>query len=154
MPKACDSTIEKVTNFHLSSVLERYARDQDLDLEQAKEHERELKRYFALVIDNPGTTYGMCGPIDELWHTFLMFTLLYQQFRETTAGRFIHHFPNDHSGDRTGTDERQNNYARFVLDYVSTFGEEPPRHLWPAAMETSDGMVAGCSTCRCCVAGS
>jgi hypothetical protein len=146
---ASAETIEKVFAYNMDTVVSRYAKNQKISLEDARQHEKELKRYFTLVIDNPGVVYGMCGPVDELWHTFLSFTLLYHEFCTTTAGRFLHHFPNDNAGDRPTKDV--GNYKRFVRDYKARFEDDPPKHIWPSAMKTNSG-VAVCSTCRCCIA--
>lgn len=151
MSKASDRTVAKVNAFNMDSIVERYASDQGLSVSQAREHERELKRYFSMVIDNPDYVYGMCGPIDELWHTFLVFTKPYQEFCHSVAGRFIHHFPNENAGDQNDSKTRQLKYEQFVNDYLETFGDKPPRHFWPAAMDTGEDAL-GCSTCNCCIA--
>jgi hypothetical protein len=151
MASADNALVEKVMAYDIRPVVERYARDHKLSMDDARNHERELKRYFALVAGNPGIVYGMCGPIDELWHTFLTFTMLYEEFSQQVAQRFIHHFPNENVGDKDDSKERKQHYERFRKDYMDTFHEEPPRHLWPYAMET-DPDILGCSTCRCCVA--
>jgi hypothetical protein len=143
--------LEKALQFDMRKVVERYAKDEELSIEDALEHERELKRYLALVSSNQGVVYGMCGPIDNLWHTFITFTELYQKFGEHVAGRFIHHYPNENVGDRSDSEERKHHYARFERDYSESFGECPPKHLWPYAMSIG-AEVTTCSTCRCCVA--
>ena len=55
-------------------------------------HEREIKRFLALSAINPGK-YGMRGPLDELWHTFIIFTSAYANFCRLLGGGFIHHLP-------------------------------------------------------------
>jgi hypothetical protein len=140
MPSAEKAVVEKAMSFDMEKVVARYAKDHKLSTEDAREHEKELKRYMALVASNPGAVYGMCGPIDELWHKFITYTMLYETFCQSLAHRFIHHFPNENT-----------QYERFRRDYMDTYHEEPPKHLWPYAMET-DAAVLGCSTCYCCIA--
>ena len=151
MASANQGVIEKTMSFRMDNVVARYAKDYKLSPQDAQAHEKEFKRYMALVASNPGTIYGMCGPIDNLWHTFLTFTLQYQEFSQVTAQRFIHHFPNEHEGDKGDSKERKQHYELFSRDYIETYGEEPPKHLWPYAMDTNPEAL-GCSTCRCCVA--
>lgn len=150
--------ISRSMDFPMDNILRRYALDNELDWETAKEHEREVKRYLALCAINPKVSYGMKGPIDELWHTFIMFTREYQKFCKDVAGSFIHHVPNvpDEFGNKTksGADT----YIKFLSDYELTFGEEAPKHLWPRLPQKhligadcgGDITCAGCKGCTGC----
>lgn len=53
--------------------------DNNISAELAATHERELKRFLAICIiyQEP---IGMRGAVDELWHTFIMFTKNYASF--------------------------------------------------------------------------
>ncbi len=121
--------IQKATNFPLEVVLRRYAHEEKISSEVAHEHARELKRYLALCALDPGENYGMRGPIDRLWHTFLIFTKLYAAFCKEVAGRFLHHEPT--SEHEKKSDVSRARYQRFLEQYHVEFGEEPPAHLWP-----------------------
>ena len=150
--------INRAMDFPMNDILRHYALDNELDWETAKEHEREIKRYLALCAINPKVSYGMKGQIDELWHTFIMFTREYQKFCKEVAGGFIHHVPNvpDEFGNKvkSGADS----YIKFLTDYEISFGEEAPKHLWPrlpqkhtiAADCGGDISCAGCSGCTGC----
>lgn len=141
--------------FDIAPVLTRYAADQDLPMKVVREHERELKRYLALCAINRDGFYGMRGPIDELWHTFVVFTKLYMRFCDNIAGEMIHHFPNVSERKKSSDDGRiVEAYKKFLADYEVQFGESAPVHLWPRPMEnekaeyTGAGCVCGCG-CRC-----
>ena len=86
--------IARAEDFPMEEVLKRYVKDKNLPLQVAHEHERELKRFLALCALNPKGSYGMAGPVDELWHTFLLFTKNYAFFCDEVAGVFLHHVPN------------------------------------------------------------
>jgi hypothetical protein len=115
-------------DFPMDQVIGRYSKDEGLPLAAAKEHERELKRYLLLCALNPSEHYGMRGPIDKLWHTFLVFTKDYAKFSDEVAGRFLHHDPVVEDV-RNGTSP--SHYLRTLSDYEQVFGEEAPRHIWP-----------------------
>lgn len=138
--------IDYVMEFPLEPVLKRHAEDWELSLETAREHERELKRYLALCALHPEKKYGMAGPVDELWHDFILFTRLYVEFCQRAKGEYIHHQPvipgeaGDHATWRA-------DYARFLADYEATFGEAPPAHLWPKLKPEGKGVF-----CRECAA--
>ncbi len=129
--------IEKAMAFPMDKVIYRYQQEKKLSTGQARRHERELKRFLALVALND-KGYGLKGPIDDLWHTFILFTKLYAHFCREVAGRFIHHEPNvigfeaseAHSADgavQLGSDS----YEMFLHDYQEMFNEAPSQQLWP-----------------------
>ena len=146
--------VQTAMAFPMDKVLKRYAKDQDLPWDVVLEHEREIKRYLALVAMNSDKMVGMNGIIDELWHTFIMFTRDYNDFSLLVAGHYIHHTP---AGDDDDAELGQNAYQLFWDEYTAVFGEEPPSHLWPRPI-AADTSVGGCSCVArgegtCCVGG-
>lgn len=129
--------INRVEQYPMTAIVAQYAKDEKLSLATAEAHERELKRFLALVCLKPSGTYEMRGPVDKLWHKFIIYTLEYQKFCENMAGRFIHHIP-DCVEDRLGYGS-VNRYVRFLDDYKSIYGEEPPAHLWPSPDKETNG---------------
>ena len=113
--------VERAMAFPLDKIVGRYAKEQGVPLDVAKEHERELRRYLALCAVNPGVPYGMYGAVDDLWHTFVLFTRDYSEFCEQVAGRFIHHVPTIEGTSGSSSD----GYRRMLSDYAELFGEEP-----------------------------
>jgi len=116
--------------FPMRPVLERYCQEQGVSIDEARVHERELKRYFVLTARHPDRPYGMKGPADELWHTFLLFTEMYRAFSDALMGpkRFLHHHP-------CATAKGASfpiTYDGFWYDYQEAFGESPPVSVWPA----------------------
>jgi hypothetical protein len=125
-----------------------------------------MKKFLALCAIEKDGTYSMRGPIDEYWHTFLVFTELYSQFCDSIASRFIHHIPNSEDpvtpkySLSKGKDEKHENiaklrrgYTKFLNDYEQIFSQIPPVHLWPRTSEDYEefagaGCVCGCG-CRC-----
>ena len=95
----CSVSVERVQkvlklaeSYDISDVMQRYKDNTRLPDDVLKEHEREIKRFLTLCSVNPGA-YGMRGPLDELWHTFIIFTSSYARFCMTLGGDFIHHLP-------------------------------------------------------------
>ena len=66
-----EQTIKTAMKYDMKAVMGRYAEKTRLPPDVLKEHEREIKRFLALSAINPGK-YGMRGPLDELWHTFII----------------------------------------------------------------------------------
>lgn len=87
--------IQKAMDYPLSAVIERYQQNYNVSLEDAKKHERELKRYLIMCAESD-THYWMFSPeIDNLWHTFILFTKEYEFYCKEILGKFIHHNPRD-----------------------------------------------------------
>ncbi len=158
--------------FPFEHVLERYVDEQHLPMSVGKEHERELKRFLILQAIT-GKPYAMRGPIDDLWHTFVLFTKSYAVFCDKVAGRFIHHVPNPRTPSREkysfkcdtkdafkNVTEMREAYQNFLKDYEREFGETPSLHLWPRLVkeEPTSFTVLRCageciSPCGCrCIA--
>jgi hypothetical protein len=122
-------TIARAMAFPMDPIVVRYMEEQRLPAEVAREHERELKRYLALCALDADGAYGMNGPVDELWHTFITFTRDYARFCDEVAGCFIHHIPTppDAGYDADGAAS----YQHTLDAYAATFGEEAPPEVWP-----------------------
>lgn len=136
--------VSRALEFQIDDVVARYMKDEGLTEEIAREHERELKRFLALCAMNPSAHYGMRGPIDEIWHTFIMFTREYAQFCEHVSGRFIHHVPETGKGESRSAD----GYLLFLNDYQKVFGQPAPPQYWPRpALTLANDGCTGCGTC-------
>ena len=103
---------------------------------QIKEIVDEFKKFVAIVAINyvKGKKIEMVSElIDELWHTFILFTNDYRKFCDTTVGEYIHHDPNVNAEDRNGPlfiSKKKRN--------IEFFYEEYEKYLWTFAsdMET------------------
>jgi hypothetical protein len=135
--ESIEQTIKAAIGYDMSDVMERYAEKTRLPPNVLKEHEREIKRFLALSAANPGK-YGMRGPLDELWHTFIIFTSSYARFCHLLGGGFIHHRPEPpkKKGKKVPNSKapKINSYTNFLEDYRKVFNEAPPAHLWPGRL--------------------
>lgn len=146
-----EDVIRKAMKYPIDKVIFRYRQDTGLSEKEAKRHERELKRFLALSATS-ARGYGMRGPIDNLWHTFILFTHIYENFCSEVAGRFIHHFPNVLGYDGPGAPPLElgnTDYIRFLKDYEATFGERPEAPYWPAAPQPAGFFAVDCSSDDC-----
>jgi hypothetical protein len=132
----------KIANFDIDDVIKRHMKDNHVDIQAAREQAVELKKFLAIC---SVTGVGMAGPVDELWHTFVIFTRKYAEICER-IGSFIHHEPD------TTIDDHENSvsgYARFLDIYELTYQETPPAHIWPSRALLAEG-EAGASSCGGC----
>jgi hypothetical protein len=126
--------------FPLSRVISRYRKEFGVSEEDAKVHERELRRYLCIAAIYHDEPWPMLRSLDHLWHTFILFTKEYQKFCNSLGVPLIHHEPHDDNAEPEGLGE---NYARFLDYYVSEFGS-PPEDIWPISVE--DG--SDCFSCE------
>jgi hypothetical protein len=86
--------IEKVIDYPIPHVVARFCKDHGVSQEEAKKYERELKRYLILACEYSDSNLPMLSTeVDNLWHTFLLFTKDYQKFCDEMLGIFVHHIP-------------------------------------------------------------
>src|SRR5436190_805556 len=89
--------IKKAMEYPIPEVIARYKKDYGVSDETAKIHERELKRFLIISAENhPKGTDMFSSEIDDLWHTFLLFTKDYEKYCKEILGGFIHHVPKNH----------------------------------------------------------
>lgn len=150
------ASLKIANNFDTSIVLERYIQDYSVSLKTAKLHERELKKFLTLSACS-SNGYGMAGPVDNYWHTFLLFTREYSEFcKSIGSGKFLHHIPisddkrrgnskrvncgsdGDGCDSNFGCDvyrygsiySKEDKYKQFLLDYKKYYSITPPS-VWP-----------------------
>lgn len=144
-PEQVQQTIEAAERFPMERVVARYIMDKGVDHATAAIHERELKRFLALCAIYGGPI-GMRGDVDDLWHTFLMFTQDYRRFCTEVAGDFIHHAPNDED---VSQDEVRSAALRFDAAYAAAFGAKPREDVWPShAVKRGSSVLCCFSTGR------
>ena len=71
--------------------------------------------------------------MDELWHSFILFTKKYHDFCYLVTRHYIHHvpsIPSDKPNEFGG-------YMELLQDYKVLFGEEPPTQYWPRLQKES-----------------
>lgn len=144
-----EAIVETANAFPMNKIVARYIQDEGVSPSTANIHERELKRFLALCAIFRGPI-GMRGPVDELWHSFLMFTEDYERFCTKVAGAFIHHAPNDEDTPEAG---RRSAALRFNAAYEAVFQESPDPEIWPLLTSGScmNGCGSRCGGCRCTV---
>jgi len=90
----------------------------------------EYKRFIYLCCKFPQGA-SPSPAVDEVWHLHLTYTVDYwQRFCKQTLGQEIHHNPS--AGGTTEREKYSTLYADTLNLYTQTFGEAPPRDIWPA----------------------
>lgn len=100
-----EPSLERVLRYQNEDVVSRFAEDHELSLPEAEEIFTETKRWLWLcakrkrAVDN-GEALALRIPlfneayaIDQMWHTFLLFSEDYAAFCADHFGFFVHHHP-------------------------------------------------------------
>lgn len=85
-------TVDEIMAYQHESLIKRYMRDYSVPREEAESCFVEMKRFLIVCSAIPGMKVA-AEQVDDLWHTFLLFTKDYQAFCHGYLGRFIHHDP-------------------------------------------------------------
>lgn len=86
--------------------------------------EKELKRFLILAIEGDGRIGMYSKHVDNLWHTFILFTKEYEQFCNSFAGKFIHHAPlTDEDKKFRDPVQVHQEFESFIKLYEKTFHE-------------------------------
>ncbi len=113
-------------SYDLSQIRRRLLTDGLIPPSWVDEAMLEFRRYFGLIALLPGPIPMLSKPVDEVWHTCLLFTRLYADLCMTTVGRFVHHDPQEE--EETETAAAQDAKLEFRRVYTRLFG--PPGRLW------------------------
>ncbi len=140
--------------FNLDHVLARYRKEHGFSVDISKDHLREIIRFLSLsaTATRHKKYYGMTGAVDELWHTFVIFTKDYAAFCNAVAGRFLHHV---RENDGHMTENTLDHYLAFLSDYEAVYKEPAPTAYWPQPTDLyADRACNGCSACNGCTSHS
>lgn len=128
----------RAEQFNIDTVLYRYMGKFNVDEKEAREQERELKKFLTLCAYHPEQRYGMGEPLDSLWHEFILSTKEYVSFCGSVNGGYIHHKSRD-QGISTSPEEFRQMRLQFKLQYENAFGHSPPSRYWDVEFECSHG---------------
>lgn len=101
----------------------------------------EFKKYIAILIINyrNGKKVEMVSElVDEVWHTFILFTNEYRKFCETIIGEYIHHEPNvsSYGVDPLFLFKKKQGTEFFYEEYERCFGPLPDVWTHKQTLET------------------
>jgi len=126
--RTTQETITAIINYPMSNVLARCKKDHNYNDEDMIILEQELKRYLTLAAVKSKDDLGngmFSHDVDNLWHSFILFTNDYADFCTTHIGHFIHHVPEiNEEKSPEQQEEAQKDFQAFIKNYEELFGEE------------------------------
>lgn len=88
--------LREVLRHRNRAVVDRFLKELPIGEREAEDVFRETKRWLWLLASAPGRELAITTPLlvlDEMWHTFILFTRPYAEFCGRYFGRFVHHMP-------------------------------------------------------------
>jgi hypothetical protein len=93
--------LDELCAYENPELIARFCKDYDVSEDRARLILKDLLRYFWLTVRlrevrGEGSAFRMWRHyliLDEMWHTFLLYTQEYQAFCEKYFGYFLHHVP-------------------------------------------------------------
>ncbi len=123
-----ETLIKNIMMYPMPHILARCQKDYNYTDEDMIILEKELKRYLILsfVNDEADLDTGMYSEdVDNLWHTFILFTNEYAAFCNKHFNRFMHHIPEiDTQSTPEELEEDRKDFQAFIKGYQEVFKEE------------------------------
>lgn len=133
--------IDKLLEYKNTQVLNRYKKDYPNNKLKAEEAFPELLKYLWIsqkhkedlchFPEDEELSFS-CGiyhemlDIDDMWHTFLLFTKDYMAFCEQFFGKYLHHTP-ALEDEPAQVDDFEINFSRYLFYIYDNLGEETVR---------------------------
>ncbi|MFA6065649.1 MAG: hypothetical protein WC707_00525 [Candidatus Babeliaceae bacterium] len=123
-----EAVMHNIMAYPMTDIIARCKKDHKYTDEDMIILEKELKRYLSLsgVKTKGDVGMGMYSKhVDNLWHTFILFTHEYAEFCNKYFGHFIHHMPKtDMQKSPEKVQEARADFQAFVKNYQKVFKEE------------------------------
>lgn len=116
------SRLRALDGYDLSAVVHRIKRQQVLPERLLEDAVYEFKRLMSLCVLGHHGIIVPCDEVDEVWHTFMLFTREYTHFCQTIAGGFIHHSPPEST---LPTPAGEEDFLTLYRRYFGPCGESP-----------------------------
>jgi hypothetical protein len=86
-------SLQVLQDYDLTPVRDRLVRDAVMPAGWVNEAILEFRRYLGLRILEPEPLMMFSKPVDNVWHTCLLFSRLYADLCQRAFGQFVHHEP-------------------------------------------------------------
>jgi hypothetical protein len=120
----------KALSYENAEVVDSFRANHDVSLEEARELFEDTKKWLWLCGTRPRsmrlTVFGPMKRLDEMWHTFILFTREYTEYCMDNFGFYIHHAPTtraESERDRQRAAELRDERRAMMLLLHDEFGE-------------------------------
>ena len=101
-------TLKEALNFNGDVIIWKFMENYDVSFDEGHELFEETKKWLWFSVQNRGAFIDKSMMmIDNMWHTFILFTKEYAEYCHSKYGRFLHHRPS--------TKEEKDNHKKNLL---------------------------------------
>jgi hypothetical protein len=121
------ATLATVLRYRNPDVLDRYLKDFGGTRKEAEHVFQETLKWLYLIQCEGSTECCITGDltkIDDMWHTFILFTPDYTAFCRKLCGYYLHHQPTTGREPRISAREQRRRDRRYLELVYDTLGEE------------------------------
>lgn len=130
----------KILSYKNEGVIQKYSKEHHVSLSEASLRFEEMKKFLYICATRKGA-FSPSKVIDDVWHTFLLFTRDYNDFCVSHFDKFVHHVP-DVEVTQESKKINNANYRALYCHLVEEFGY-PNENTWhlPLSMTVSQNAV-------------
>ncbi len=135
-PKFHLPKLSELLGYRNKYVIERYCKEFDASEEQANDMFNEMLKFLWISVKNrleQGQDKNLNAhiaihhemkKIDDMWHTFILFTKHYFEFSEKYFGYYIHHSPTTNDDPKPSEEEFKTQFETFLSYVYDHLGEK------------------------------
>lgn len=90
---------------------------------------KQYLRYLGIIAAYPADRFPVSEPVDEMWHTHILFTRDYRKMSDAVRGEYINHDPVITDADRQPLMPYY--HKGTLVRYRQLYGTAAPRYIWP-----------------------
>src|ERR1700730_18001638 len=109
--------VHEIDRLNLSFLKSNFMKEGEYSETDFDEASTNLKRFFALTLHHEGPLAITSRAVDDLWHTFILFTPQYREFCERAFGGYV-----DHQTHGPSTPVSPTAFTNFVEAYEELYG--------------------------------
>lgn len=139
--------LKRVMRYENPAVVKKIEQTYGLSHADARILFDDTKMFLYLCATNPSTKLGPTIPIDDGWHTFILFTEDYATFCREQFGTFIHHQPHVEHG--VADPSKLPPKVKVVVDLAhKVFGGQLSKNWDVQGLELADGNCTPSTNCQ------
>lgn len=132
-----DGMLQEVRKWEFPHVREHLKFEHGLSDQDTLKLENEYKKFMsALVSEKRYGEMPISEPVDQFWHTHILFTRDYTRFCQAVAGEYIHHTPTSSTAERHSL---ENAYESVTVPTLTQHFGKLDETLWPKASQVCLG---------------
>ena len=143
-----ETKIKSALSYENADIITKLCSEYDFEQEVAKEYFIEAKKFLYLCA-NTIDRLAPSAEIDNIWHTFILFTKDYRQYCMHFLGKFIDHIPEVAKDTEELGEPKENCLLNTITHYENVLGELN-NEVWQVPFKNELEEDDDCFNCNSC----